>query len=146
MPDMGNLIKGFLVDSYENLDQLDQDLVQLEKTPDDRGRLASIFRTIHTIKGTCGFFGFGTLEAVAHAGENLLSLLRDGKLRLDGPITGALLTMVDAVRAMLGRIEVSQQEGDVDYSGLIARLTELQSGSSEAPPPPPPAPAAAPAV
>jgi two-component system chemotaxis sensor kinase CheA len=142
MTDMGNLIKEFLVESYENLDQLDQDLVQLEQSPDDRNRLASIFRTIHTIKGTCGFFGFGRLEAVAHAGENLLSLLRDGKLHLDGPITGALLAMVDAVRAMLGRIEVSQEEGDVDYSGLIAHLTALQTVPSDAAPP---ATAAAPA-
>ena len=75
-------IKEFLVESYENLDQLDRDFVALEQTPDDRARLGSVFRTIHTIKGTCGFFGFGKLESLTHVGENLLSRLREGELLL----------------------------------------------------------------
>src|SRR5215470_14743888 len=94
--DLDPVVKEFLVESYENLDQLDRDLVALEKAPQDRERLASVFRTIHTIKGTCGFFGFAKLEAVTHAGENLLSRLRDGELLLDAEITSALLALVDA--------------------------------------------------
>src|SRR5262249_6687837 len=77
-----DLIKDFLVESYENLDQLDRDLLTLEQDPSSQPTLASIFRTIHTIKGTCGFFGLSKLESVAHVGENLLSRLRDGKLHL----------------------------------------------------------------
>ncbi|HVX63908.1 MAG TPA: Hpt domain-containing protein, partial [Pirellulales bacterium] len=53
---MDQIVKEFLVESYENLDQLDRDLVRLEEDPHDGERLASIFRTIHTIKGTSGFF------------------------------------------------------------------------------------------
>jgi len=94
------IIKEFLVESYENLDQLDRDLVVLEKEPTDRQKLASIFRTIHTIKGTCGFLRFAKLEAVTHVGENLLSRLRDGRLLLNAEITSALLALVDAVRAV----------------------------------------------
>jgi chemotaxis protein histidine kinase CheA len=59
------IVKEFLVESYENLDRLDRELVGLEKNPDDRDALASVFRTIHTIKGTCGFLGFNKLEKVA---------------------------------------------------------------------------------
>jgi two-component system chemotaxis sensor kinase CheA len=131
-----DIIREFLVESAENLDQLDRDLVVLEKAPDDRRTLASVFRTIHTIKGTCGFFGFAKLEAVAHAGETLLSRLRDGLLRLTPEIATALLKMIDAVRAMLARIETDGAEGDGDYAALVARLTELQVNPGTAGVPP----------
>ena len=85
-----DIVKDFLVESYENLDRLDRELVGLEKNPDDREALASVFRTIHTIKGTCGFLGFNKLEAVAHVGENLLTRLRDRLLTLTPEITTAL--------------------------------------------------------
>lgn len=127
---MDAIINEFIVESYENLDQLDQDLVGLEKNPGEVSILSSIFRTIHTIKGTCGFIGFSKLESVAHVGENLLSKLRDGELVLNPPITSALLAMVDAIRQMLSCIEESQNEGDVDYSELIGTLTTLLKGES----------------
>jgi chemotaxis protein histidine kinase CheA len=60
------VIQEFLVESYENLSRLDQELVELEKHPTDAALLASIFRTIHTIKGTCGFLAFSTLERMSH--------------------------------------------------------------------------------
>ena len=120
-----DIVKDFLVESYENLDRLDRELVGLEKNPEDRDALASVFRTIHTIKGTCGFLGFNKLEAVAHVGENLLTRLRDRQLTLTPEITTALLSMVDAVRQMLGQIEASGQEGERDDSVLIATLTRL---------------------
>jgi two-component system chemotaxis sensor kinase CheA len=120
-----DIVKDFLVESYENLDRLDRELVGLEKNPDDRDALASVFRTIHTIKGTCGFLGFNKLEAVAHVGENLLARLRDRQLTLTPEITTALLSMVDAVRQMLNQIEGSRQEGERDNSVLIASLTRL---------------------
>src|SRR5258705_30349 len=121
-----DIVQDFLVESYENLDRLDRELVGLEKNPEDRDALASVFRTIHTIKGTCGFLGFTKLEAVAHVGENLLARLRDRQLMLTPEITTALLSMVDAVRQMLSQIEKSGQEGERDDSLLIATLTRLQ--------------------
>ena len=93
MSEMDEAIREFLVESYENLDRLDTEMVVLEEKPDDKETLASIFRTIHTIKGTCGFLGYSKLESVAHVGESLLSRLRDGKLRIDDPITSALLAL-----------------------------------------------------
>ena len=135
---MGEIVNEFLVESYENLDQLDQDLVDLEQNPGDTNILSSIFRTIHTIKGTCGFIGFSKLESVAHIGENLLGKLRDGELKLDPARTSALLAMLDAIRQILSCIENDNNEGSVDYSGLVETLTRLQTddGESEAPPAP----------
>lgn len=82
-------VREFLVESAENLDQLDQDLVALEENPRDPKRLASIFRTVHTIKGTSGFFGFAKLGAITHSGEHLLGQLRDGTIELSDRVTGA---------------------------------------------------------
>lgn len=121
------IVKDFLIESYENLDRLDRDLVGLEKNPKDPEAMAGVFRTIHTIKGTCGFLGFGKLEKVAHVGENLLTLLRDGQLTLNPERTTALLGMVDAIRQMLKEIESTGQDGDIDYPELRERLTRLQS-------------------
>ncbi len=126
---MDEITKEFLIESHENLDRLDRDLVSLEKEPKNaKYTLASIFRTIHTLKGTSGFLGFGKLEAVAHVGENLLSKLRDGVLAVNPEITSALLATVDAVRFMLGRIEETGDPGDRDYSGLVELLARLNEG------------------
>jgi chemotaxis protein histidine kinase CheA len=126
---MDDLIKEFLVESYENLDRLDRDFVELEKNPSIEA-LRSIFRAIHTIKGTCGFLGFSKLELVSHAGENLLSLLRDGQLQVSPPITNALLAMVDAIRQILASLEANGSEGERDDSALIGTLGRLQKGET----------------
>ncbi|MBZ5663317.1 MAG: chemotaxis protein CheW [Acidobacteriia bacterium] len=129
-----DIVQEFLVESYENLDRLDRDLVGLEKNPGDRDALAGVFRTIHTIKGTCGFLGFNKLEKVAHVGENLLTRLRDGQLTLNPEITTALLSMVDAVRQMLAKIQSTGQDGEVDYPELRETLTRLQQSAAAATP------------
>jgi len=129
--DLQDVIGEFVVESYENLDQLDRDLVALEREPASQPTLSSIFRTIHNIKGTCGFFGFGKLECVTHVGENLLSKLRDGELPLDADRAAALLQLVDAIRAILANIESLGAEGEVDCAALIDKLVRLQGGNLE---------------
>jgi two-component system, chemotaxis family, sensor kinase CheA len=123
---MDDLIKDFLVESIENLDRLDSELVKLESDPSSEILLSSIFRTIHTIKGSCGFLGFSKLEKVAHAGESLLSRLRDGKISLTAELTSGLLSMVDAIRTMLSEIRTTSQDGKEDYPDLIENLLRLQ--------------------
>ena len=133
MDEQDHIVREFLVETYENLDELDGDLVALEDRGGDREILDKIFRTIHTIKGTCGFLGFGRLESVTHVGENLLSRLREGQASIDAETTTALLHMVDAVREMLGRIETTGRDGESDYASLlklIARLTSSQPAFS----------------
>jgi two-component system chemotaxis sensor kinase CheA len=123
---MDEIVKDFLIESNENLDRLDQELVKLESEPSSKELLASIFRTIHTIKGSCGFLGFTRLEKVAHAGESLLSRLRDGLLALNEEITSGLLAMVDAVRQMLSEIQSTEHDGENDYGDLRENLKRLQ--------------------
>ncbi|MGN6250663.1 MAG: chemotaxis protein CheA [Marmoricola sp.] len=126
------IVAEFLVESHENLDQLDRDLVALEKEPGSRDLLSSIFRTIHTIKGTSGFLAFGRLEALTHVGENLLSKLRDGEMVLTSDLTGVLLEMVDTVRELLAVIE--QTGGDAGDGVVVDDvITRLKAALDQTP-------------
>ncbi len=114
-----SILDEFLVDSHEGLDRLDRDLVTLERDPSSREAIASAFRALHTIKGTCSFFGFRRLERVAHAGESLLSRLRSGRLAPEPAITAGLLAVVDAVRGILAGIESTRREAEGDDSAVL---------------------------
>lgn len=143
---MNDVIREFLLETHENLAQLDTDLLALEKDPSEKQTLARVFRTLHSVKGTAGFIGLPKLEAVAHAAESLLSKLRAGELRFNRPIATGVLAVVDAIRQMLAHIEGGGDEGDGDYSALIAQLEWLhKTGGEGTPPPGVIAPAAAPA-
>lgn len=131
MDEMEEIINEFLVESQENLDQLDEEFVELERDPTSAELLGSIFRTIHTIKGTAAFLDFGQLERVAHAGENLLSLLRDGVAVLDSSLTTILLEMVDAIRAALEAIEEHGTDAGQDVSDLAERLGVLVANNGK---------------
>src|SRR5262245_40587716 len=130
---MNEVVREFLLETHENLAQLDLDLVTLEKEPTESETLARVFRTLHTVKGTAGFLGLEKLQTVAHAAENLLSRLRDGQLLFNPEIASALLAVVDAVRQMLEAVEATEQDGDGDFSALIQTLEHLRDGKSSAP-------------
>jgi two-component system chemotaxis sensor kinase CheA len=132
-PELDSIVREFLVESHENLDQADQEFVELERDPGNREILARIFRMVHTIKGSCGFLGFPKLQALAHSGENLLGKLREGALQLDEAMTTTLLQMVDAVRTTLGTIEAEGAEGDATHEELIAALDAHVAGRAPAP-------------
>ncbi len=130
---MDEIVAEFLIESIESLDRLDRDLLVLEREPGSREVLASIFRTVHTIKGTCGFLGFGRLERVAHAAESLLAGLRDGSRSMTPEIAEALLRTGDALRAMLDRIGATGAEGEDQHDHLVRDLGRLREGSTERP-------------
>ena len=127
------VIQEFLLETRENLDVLDNELVAMEEVGADKRLLDSIFRSVHTIKGTCGFLELSKMEKVAHVGEGLLSKLRDGKLEVSKPIVDALLGMGDALRSMLDAVETTGQDGANDYPALVATLTALRDGGEALP-------------
>ncbi|CAM3176765.1 chemotaxis protein CheA [Nocardioides dubius] len=133
LDEIDEIVQEFLVESLENLDQLDRDLVALEREPGSRELLGSIFRTIHTIKGTSGFLAFGRLEAVTHVGENLLARLRDGEMSMTPLTTDVLLHMVDIVRDLLSCIEKGGDEGETDVSPVVERITAVLEGRESEP-------------
>jgi two-component system, chemotaxis family, sensor kinase CheA len=124
---MDELTREFLIESQEGLDRMERCLTELETRPDDADLLGDIFRSVHTIKGTTGFLGFKRLEKLAHSGENLLGLLRDGKLKADQLLITGLLHLLDGLRSILKSIESDECEGSGDDADLIVELERLQT-------------------
>jgi len=120
-----SILQEFLVECTEGIDRLDQEFVALEKSPEDESLLASIFRTIHTIKGTCGFLGLPKLENMAHGTENILSVMRDGKMPVTPEGVTILLEAVDIIKDILGHIEEGGTEPDEDFSPMRKRLDDF---------------------
>ena len=125
-------VKAFLVESYENLNQIEGDLVALEQHESDPELMNRIYRALHTIKGNSGFLGLDQLQLVAHGGENLLSWLRESHLTPHPDITNALLLVVDAIRQILQQLESTGEEGNTDYTELLERLNQLLLTENEA--------------
>ena len=129
---MDEVVTEFLVESGELLDQMEREMVAFEAGRAGPDAIRTIFRAIHTIKGTCGFLGFQRLASVTHTGENLLSELRDGELTPTPDITSALLALVDATRRTLATIEQTGNEGTPDFTDLIKRLGAQLKGAQQA--------------
>ncbi len=131
---MDDLTREFLIESQDGLDRMERCLTDLEERPEDRELLSEIFRSVHTIKGTTGFLGFKRLEKLAHAGENLLGLLRDGKLVATPPIITGLLELLDGLRLILRSVEETGGEGEQEDVALIEQLKRLHESPAEATP------------
>jgi two-component system, chemotaxis family, sensor kinase CheA len=123
-------IQAFLVESYDNIDRVEQDILALEASSVDREVLTRLYRSLHTIKGNCGFLPFPKLEAIVHEGENLLGKLRDQSAEITPAIITILLQTTDELRQLLREIEVTGQEPKIDYSSLIRTLETAHNNSS----------------
>ena len=122
------ILKEFLVECEEGLGRLDQEFVALEKDTNNRSLIASIFRTVHTIKGTCGFLALPKLEGVAHGAEDVLSMMRDGKMPVTPEGVTILLEAVDTIKEILAHLESNGSEPDKDYSTVREKLNLLLAG------------------
>ncbi len=131
--DIAAIVKDFLVETAEHLDRLDDDVLALEQNSGDAERLASVFRSFHTIKGTCAWLGFAQLEALAHSAESLLAAVRDGTVPFDSNIATLVLAVGDSVRRTLPSIDATQSEGEVDFTDLRRRLDSHNPDSETTP-------------
>ncbi|MGB7848002.1 MAG: Hpt domain-containing protein [Candidatus Acidiferrum sp.] len=119
------IIAGFVDEGNEKADRIEQCLLDLEKKPGSNELLAEVFRAMHSLKGATSFLGFTKLCALAHAGESLLTRLRDGSLQINPDVTNALLSLVDVMRDLLSEIAATGSEGCGDHSALFSRLKQL---------------------
>lgn len=123
-PEMQEIFQSFLVETKEILEQLDLDLVEIEKRPDDVDLLNQIFRSFHTIKGTSGFLGLEKLQKVTHRGEDILNKLRKGEVLLNDEIMDNILKSYDAIKDLVDVIEEKKEE-DFDTSEILYELDSL---------------------
>jgi len=127
---MDDLLQEFLTETNESLATLDVELVRFEREPSDAKILGNIFRLMHTIKGTCGFLGLPRLEAVAHAGENVLGKFRDGELDVTPGAVTLILKAIDRIRQILSAMEQTGAEPAGEDSALIAEINAMASGQA----------------
>ena len=125
---MDDLIADFVAECREMLEALGGEIVAWEAEPDDRSRLDSIFRFVHTVKGNCGFFEFPRLEALSHAAEDALADVRAGRREADGPLVSAVLAIIDRIGEMIAAIEAGEEFPAGDDSALIAALAPGAEG------------------
>ncbi|HTS78056.1 MAG TPA: chemotaxis protein CheW [Bryobacteraceae bacterium] len=125
------LIRDLILESTEALDQFEKDLLLLEKKEADPDAPHRIFRAIHSLKGTSGCLALHKIEQLAHSGENVLSLMRDGKLQPEKEVVSKLFAFSDGLRKTLAEVSQTGQEGAADHSSLIADLEALHRAASE---------------
>jgi two-component system chemotaxis sensor kinase CheA len=131
MSEQDELLNDFLIETKENLDHLDEELLALEASPTDSDLINCIFRRLHTIKGVCGFLDLHKLESVTHAGETLLGELRSEQLKVTDNIISLLLKLCDAIRNIVEAIEETKSEGALDCSQLAKDLLEAAKPVSD---------------
>ena len=127
---MDDLIADFVAECREMLEALGGEIVAWEANPDDRARLDSIFRFVHTVKGNCGFFDFPRLEALSHAAEDALADCRSGRRTPDGALVSAVLAVIDRIGEMINSIDAGEELPSGDDSGLIDALAPGAEGAA----------------
>jgi two-component system chemotaxis sensor kinase CheA len=125
---MDDLIADFVAECREMLEALGGEIVAWEAQPDDRARLDSIFRFVHTVKGNCGFFEFPRLEALSHAAEDALADVRAGRRHPDGALVSAVLAVIDRIGEMVASIEAGEDMPAGDDNHLIDALAPGAEG------------------
>ena len=133
-----DMVELFFAEVHERLDALAIKLVDVEGRPEDAELLRDVFRDLHTIKGSSAMVGLRPMNDLAHAAEDLVGQLRDGRLRAERPVIDALLAALDALRDIAGRAS-RREPVAIDTAPLVEQLRDPRARSAS------PAPAAAPA-
>lgn len=136
MDDIQEIMEDFLIEAFEMVEQLDQDLVELEHNPEDLELLNRIFRVAHTIKGSSSFLNFDILTSLTHNMEDVLNKARRAELKITPDIMDVVLQSVDLMKALLHAIRDSGTDANsgIDISSTVKKLQAISSGgaSSEA--------------
>jgi two-component system chemotaxis sensor kinase CheA len=127
---MDDLIADFVAECREMLEALGGEIVAWEASPDDRARLDSIFRFVHTVKGNCGFFDFPRLEALSHAAEDALADCRSGRRTADAALVSAVLAVIDRIGEMIAAIDAGEEFPAGNDNALIEALAPGAEGSA----------------
>jgi len=132
MDEMQELLEDFLIEAFEMIDEMDQDLVELESNPDDLELLNKIFRVAHTIKGSGSFLNFDKLTKLTHHMEAVLDKARKGELRITPEIMDVILESVDAMKAILEYIRDNgnDESPDVEIDSIVEKLDAIVKGNA----------------
>ncbi len=130
MDEFQEILQDFLIESFELIEQLDQDLVELESTPEDLELLNRIFRVAHTVKGASSFLNFDVLTHLTHHMEDVLNRARHGEIVIDADIMDVVLESIDLMKTLLNTIRDTSEDGGVDVEACVARLKAITEGEN----------------
>ncbi|WP_054958688.1 chemotaxis protein CheA [Paenibacillus dakarensis] len=125
--DMNQYLSMFIDESNDHLQSLNENMLQLESSPDDLSIVQVIFRSAHTLKGMAATMGFEDLASLTHQMENVLDLVRNEKLKMQDFIFDTLFKSLDALESMVQDI-VQGGEGKADVSSIVASLQAIVRG------------------
>lgn len=133
---MQEIMEDFLIEAFEMIEQLDQDLVELENNPQDLELLNRIFRVAHTIKGSSSFLNFDTLTHLTHNMEDVLNKARKGELKLSHEIMDVVLPSIDLMKALLISIRDNGTDANsgIDISESVKKLQAISNEKSDSAP------------
>jgi two-component system, chemotaxis family, sensor kinase CheA len=124
------ILGDFVVESMENLESIEVNLVDLEQDPKNSETINAIFRPFHTVKGVSGFLNLKKINRLAHATENLLDSARQGEYKINDAIVDVILESVDVLKQLVRQVEKSISagspalEGDIDVDDTINKVNE----------------------
>jgi two-component system chemotaxis sensor kinase CheA len=132
MDEIQELLEDFLVEAFEMIEEMDQDLIELENNPDDLDLLNKIFRVAHTIKGSSGFLNFEKLANLTHHMEAVLDKARKGELKITPEIMDVILESVDLMKAILEYIRDNGDDSspDVNIDEVVKKLDAIVNGET----------------
>eukprot|EP01022_Parablepharisma_sp_SALTPOND_P011153 TRINITY_DN14631_c0_g5_i1.p1 TRINITY_DN14631_c0_g5~~TRINITY_DN14631_c0_g5_i1.p1 ORF type:complete len:812 (-),score=105.66 TRINITY_DN14631_c0_g5_i1:1656-4091(-) len=129
MDEMQEILEDFLIEAFEMIEQLDQDLVELESNPEDLDLLNRIFRVAHTIKGSSSFLNFDVLTKLTHHMEDVLNKARHGDLKITSDVMDVVLESIDMMKGLLSYIRDNGTDQDaMDIEDICARLSAVSNG------------------
>ena len=130
MDDIQEILEDFLVEAFELIEQIDQDLVELENNPEDLELLNRIFRVAHTVKGSSSFLNFDILTGLTHHMEDVLNKARKGELKIEPMIMDVVLESIDMMKELLLSIRDNGNDTDIgmDISDICSRLDSISQG------------------
>ncbi|NOX14670.1 MAG: hybrid sensor histidine kinase/response regulator [Epsilonproteobacteria bacterium] len=131
MDDIQEILEDFLIEAFELIEQIDQDLVELENNPEDLELLNRIFRVAHTVKGSSSFLNFDVLTKLTHHMEDVLNKARKGELKLIPEVMDVVLRSIDMMKELLVGIRDNGNDTDVDVdiSGICSALDAISQGN-----------------
>ena len=124
----------FVDETKEHIQVLSDQIMVLEKEPDNSDAIAEIFRSAHSLKGMAGTMGFKRMQRLTHDMENVFSAVREGKMKVNDSLVDTLFRGLDAIQEYLDLIQETSDEGYNDNEAIINELNQfLNGGGGEAP-------------
>jgi two-component system chemotaxis sensor kinase CheA len=125
--EMNQYLSIFIDESNDHLQSLNENMLRLEQQPEDISVVQIIFRSAHTLKGMSATMGYEDLAALTHEMENVLDLVRNSKLSMNGNIFDTLFKCLDALEAMVQDV-INGGTGKGDVTLLVERLKAIVKG------------------